>query len=234
MPAPQVLLTKESIVLVEHLEKVVPTLRQLCLGFIEANETPEFLAIVNLMERACRLVPHEPHSGPHGINQGIIFNTGVVHTLFDVAQKGMGSGSQSAEVLRGVYTCLHALCVQYAPAQQMVFDAMDIWLDARNLRVPGYQDELAGMVAEVFTNNHKLCLAVHVSHVQGIMRMLSTCTTRAPNVLVALRAVLKVRYRGKGSPSVWMGRRGRGVGARDCCFYAAACLPCDTLALAAC
>ncbi|EGD74759.1 inositol 1,4,5-trisphosphate receptor type 3 [Salpingoeca rosetta] len=182
----QFLLTDDSKDLAKKLGIYLPQLRRLTKGYVEACETEDYLSIVTALEKKCYVEPENPqYSHPHDINQGIIFNSGILDILFDVLSKN----GQATEVLCATFRLLRAMALKNPPVQQMLFDNMGLMMN--HSRTEGWHDDMAYALTEAFTQNKTLCLSVRSEHLEQIMELLRDHTCEAPNLLALLAAVVK-------------------------------------------
>lgn len=200
----RVLCSPESHRLAGWLARNIPILRRIAAARVQEKSALQFVDIVDQLTQSCfqgtaQAPGAEPgtESPPNSINQMLIVNTGVVHTLVDVAQSTIDEGQiQPIPALRAVYRCLRALCVECDLVQRQMFAMLHIWLDSRNLSEPGYLDELAGMVAEIFTHNQDLCLSVRNSHISGMMELLRVSPITSTMSFKALQSIMRVEELG--------------------------------------
>eukprot|EP00055_Hartaetosiga_balthica_P014270 m.77659 g.77659 ORF g.77659 m.77659 type:complete len:2539 (+) comp8548_c0_seq6:41-7657(+) len=186
----QVIVSEESKRIQSQLNEIVPLLRRLGLGYIEEDEVESFLSITTELEVMCYM--ETTHEGqemtsqpPHKINQTLIFNMGVTDTLFHV----LSLADQPCSVLNSVFNLLRALAVDNSPVQHEIYDNFDLMLV--QTKTNGWQNAMAFALAEAFTGNHKLCLAVTESELKQLMTLLEQETINSPMLLILLEAILK-------------------------------------------
>ena len=155
--AAQLHVVPSSIQLAEKLRFDMPTIRRHGAGFIETSDMREFNVILQELTDVCYL------DGPtvaHRVNQEIINNTEIVSILLDVIK----SGNQLAPVMTHVFRFLRAMCVDYSAIQNRLFEELDIILNC-TAKEPGWENDMAWLVGEIFNNNQEACIAVKSNQV---------------------------------------------------------------------
>ena len=155
--AAQLHIVPTSIQLAEKLRTDMPTIRRHGAGFIETTDMHEFNTILRELTQCCYL---EEPTVAHRVNQEIINNTEIVSILLDVIK----SGNQLAPVMTHVFRFLRAMCVDYPAIQNRLFEELDIILNC-TAEGPGWENDMAWLVGEIFNNNQDVCIAIKSNQV---------------------------------------------------------------------
>eukprot|EP00730_Choanoeca_flexa_P002797 TRINITY_DN11178_c0_g1_i2.p1 TRINITY_DN11178_c0_g1~~TRINITY_DN11178_c0_g1_i2.p1 ORF type:complete len:1472 (+),score=415.20 TRINITY_DN11178_c0_g1_i2:98-4417(+) len=164
-------------------------LRRLATGYIEGAELETYKEILERLTAKCYV--KNVDSAPHKINQQIIYNAGIMFVLLDVLRRHCHGDGQPVEAVVATFNLLRGLARGFDKVQQEMFLNFDMLVDTDNA-LDGWQDSMAAAMTEVFTMNHKLCLAVRSHHVSSIMTVLKTHVDQCPQVPKLLEAVAKV------------------------------------------
>eukprot|EP00049_Salpingoeca_infusionum_P018394 m.357042 g.357042 ORF g.357042 m.357042 type:complete len:2607 (+) comp17695_c0_seq1:174-7994(+) len=179
----QLLVHDDSKQLLAYLKESMPVLRRLGAGQIEeGSEAEEFTGILDRLTAACELDRYHPHE----LNQQMIVNSGLLSVLFDV----LNVENQTTPVLESVFTCLRALAKGNEYVQNEFFERLDNILTVET-DCHGWEDELAGAVAEVFANNQELSLKLSQHQVELMMNVVEAQTIRVPQLVDTVRSIVK-------------------------------------------
>ncbi|XP_048744986.2 inositol 1,4,5-trisphosphate receptor type 2-like isoform X4 [Ostrea edulis] len=186
----QVLITDKSVEVFNALEKVLPNLRRLASSKLSNQQAEELVSILEDLILMCHL-DKEPEE-PHGMNQTILYNHGIIEDMFSILQqeidvKLLDQYTGLRKVFQRTFTLLKLLARGNKLVQGRLFDRLDMLLATE-----GAGEELAECITEVFTGNSTTCMKISGNQVQRIMTLVAKNKENVPQLLDLLNAVVKV------------------------------------------
>eukprot|EP00117_Sycon_ciliatum_P048000 scpid3078/ scgid34229/ Inositol 1,4,5-trisphosphate receptor type 1; IP3 receptor isoform 1; Type 1 inositol 1,4,5-trisphosphate receptor len=192
----QVLITDSSVETFKRVRKLVPELRRLTTAKLTPDMETRMSEIITVLSNYCSLsrrVSGEQTEEPHPMNQKILLNFGIVDDIFNVLDKRIDVKLIDTQyaglraIFQKCFCFLQVMARANAPVQERIFERMD-----KLLEVPGCPQELGICMAEVFTGNQSLCLAIKPAQVKHIVELVATHREEGSELLEALNAIVKV------------------------------------------
>nr|XP_022345635.1 inositol 1,4,5-trisphosphate receptor type 3-like isoform X6 [Crassostrea virginica] len=186
----QVLITDKSVEAFNSLDELLPKLRRLASSKLSNQQAEELVTMLDQLILMCHL-DGEPEE-PHGMNQSILYNHGVIEDMFSILQqeidvKLLDQYTGMKKVFQRTFTLLKLMARGNKLVQGRLFDRLDMLLSTE-----GAGEELAECITEVFTGNSNTCMKISGNQVQKIMTLVAKNKEKVPQFLDLLNAVVKV------------------------------------------
>ncbi|XP_062567417.1 inositol 1,4,5-trisphosphate receptor type 3-like isoform X1 [Saccostrea cucullata] len=186
----QVLITEKSVAVFNELEDILPHLRRLASAKLSNKQAEELVTMLDKLILMCHL-DKEPDE-PHGMNQSILYNHGVIEDMFSILQqeidvKLLDQYTGLRNVFQRTFTLLKLMARGNKLVQGRLFNRLDLLISTE-----GAGEELAECLTEVFTGNSNTCMKISGNQVQKIMTLVAKNKENVPQFLDLLNAVVKV------------------------------------------
>ncbi|KAL3848190.1 hypothetical protein ACJMK2_019064, partial [Sinanodonta woodiana] len=185
----QVLITDGSVNVLKRLDERLPVLRRLATSKLGDPESRELCDILDEFIYMCHLEGDDEE--PHGMNQNILYNNGVLEdTLTILSQeidvKLLDQYTGLRRVFQRTFTLLKMMAHKNPTVQGRLFDRLDLLLSKE-----GAAPELAEALTEVFKGNRNNCMRIMQHHVHRIMVLVAEHKSDVPQFLDLLNAIVK-------------------------------------------
>ncbi|XP_033761182.1 inositol 1,4,5-trisphosphate receptor type 3-like isoform X6 [Pecten maximus] len=186
----QVCITDSSVSVYKELENILPKMRRYSTAKLSDNQTLELCGILDRLNKMCHL-ENEPEE-PHGMNQSILYNHGVLEDAFtiltqEIDVKLLEQYSGQRKIFQKTFTLLKLMARSNKLVQGRLFDRLDMLLSKE-----GAGPELAEALTEVFTGNSNTCMKISGNQVMKVMGIVAKQRENVPQFLDLLNAIVKV------------------------------------------
>ncbi|OWF52185.1 Inositol 1,4,5-trisphosphate receptor type 3 [Mizuhopecten yessoensis] len=186
----QVCITDSSVAVYKDLENILPKMRRYSTAKLNDDQTLELCGILERLNKMCHL-ENEPEE-PHGMNQSILYNHGVLEDAFtiltqEIDVKLLEQYSGQRKIFQKTFTLLKLMARSNKLVQGRLFDRLDMLLSKE-----GAGPELAEALTEVFTGNSNTCMKISGTQVMKVMGIVAKQRENVPQFLDLLNAIVKV------------------------------------------